>query len=350
MNPVRNLKENRKIYRESQVLLNKVKIKDNGISNGVNLTNSINFQDLKAPLFIAWQINAECNLGCLHCCEEAGGSMPDEMNKEEIFRFLQQVVDLNIPYVALSGGEPLLHSCFFEICEFIRKHNISLKVETNGEFINEERAKKIAQLRFRSVQVSLDGATASTHERLRLRGNWNKAISACQLLIREGVNTEIVFVPTKFNIHEITNLIDLAYSLGVLGVYTGKIMRIGRAAQNWDILCPSDQEYKDFFATLNDRVTHYDGKMKVYYYPYDVIEELKYRLKYPSASVLVLPNGKVKLIGPLPFICGDLKKESLAKIWENYKRAWRKPKVVAFAKKVIAEPKLLAESNKWRGV
>ena len=99
--------------------------------------------------------------------------------------------------------------------------------------------------------------------------------------------------------------------MGIYGFYTGKIMRIGRAAQNWDILCPTDKEYEKFFEVLKEKQAQYDGKMKVYYYPYDVIKELKYRLEYPSASLLVIPNGKVKMIGPLPFICGDLRKQSL---------------------------------------
>jgi len=241
----------------------------------------------------------------------------------------------------------LLHSCLFEICEFIRKHNISLKIETNGEFIDAEIAQKIAHLKFRSVQVSLDGATPGTHQRLRLAGDWNKAINACRLLIEKAVNTEVVFVPTRFNIQEISGVIDLAYSLGVYGVYTGKIMRIGRAAKNWEILCPSDEEYERFFAVLKDKISTYDGRMKIYYYPYDVVEELKYRLDYPAASLLVLPNGRVKLIGPLPFVCGDLKRQSLSQIWENYKQAWRQPQVVEFAKRVIREPKLVSEANNW---
>ena len=313
----------------------------------MNATNRINFQDLKAPLFIAWQINAECNLGCLHCCEEAGHSMPGQMNKEETFNFLKQIAGLKIPYVALSGGEPLLHKNFFEICEFLRQRNISLKIETNGEFIDEGAVKNFSRLRFRSVQISIDGATPATHEKLRISGDWNKAIKSIKMLVKKKVNTEIVFVPTKFNIHEAGALIDLAYSLGVYGVYTGKIMRIGRAAKNWDILCPSDEEYKVFFKVLNKKASQYDGKMKVYYYPYDVIEELKYRLGYPSASLLVIPNGKAKLIGPLPFICGDLRKHSLMQVWENYKQAWSQPQVVEFAKRVIGEPKLVSEANDW---
>ena len=31
----------------------------------------------------------------------------------------------------------------------------------------------------------------------------------------------------------------------------------------------------------------------------------------------------------------------------SYKNAWKKPEVIEFTKKVIAEPKLLAESNNW---
>lgn len=308
---------------------------------------SIDFKDLKSPLFIAWQINSECNLGCLHCCEEAGHTMPGEMNKQEVFSFCDQMVKLGIPYIAISGGEPLLHPHFFEVAEFIRKNNITLKVETNGEFIDKEVAKRFAGLKFRSVQISLDGATAATHERLRISGDWNKAVASCKLLLTEGVNTEIVFVPTKFNIHEVGELIELAYSLGVYGVYTGKIMRIGRAAKNWDILCPSEEEYKIFFDVLNKKVEKYKDKMKVYYYPYDVIEELKYRRHSPAASLLVIPNGKVKLIGPLPFICGDLKKQSLAEVWENYKVAWEKPQVIEFIERLVDDPKLLAESNNW---
>jgi len=87
--------------------------------------------------------------------------------------------------------------------------------------------------------------------------------------------------------------------------------------------------------------------MKVYYYPYDVIEELKYRLEYPSASLLVLPNGKVKLIGPLPFICGDVRKQSLEEIWTRYKKAWREPEVIKYTKEVIADHSLLAKANQW---
>lgn len=306
------------------------------------------FTDFEAPLFIAWQLNSECNLACLHCCEEAAHSMPDELTKAEIMDFCRQIIALRIPYVAISGGEPLLHQDFFEISRLLRSHGISVKVETNGHLIDRAVAKQFAELGFRSVQVSVDGATPQTFERLRLEGSWQDTIDACRYLVEAGVNTEIVFVPTKFNIHETDNVIEMAYSMGIYGFYTGKIMRIGRAAQNWDVLCPSDEQYEKFFAVLQEKEAKYAGKMKVYYYPYDVIEELKYRLEHPSASLLVIPNGKVKIIGPLPFICGNLRKQSLSDIWQEYKKAWENPEVIAFTKEVINNPELLKEANKWK--
>jgi len=38
----------------------------------------------------------------------------------------------------------------------------------------------------------------------------------------------------------------------------------------------------------------------------------------------------------------------LAEIWEKYKESWSNPQVVDFAKKVIAQPALVSEANKWQ--
>ncbi len=304
-------------------------------------------EDYAAPLFIAWQLNSECNLNCLHCCEEAGTAFPDQMTKEQMLSVCRQCVEAEVPYVALSGGEPLLCPHFWDVCELLREGRVSFKVETNGEMIVPEVARRLGRLGFRSVQISLDGATAQAHEALRQRGDWGKVIRACELLGRQRVNTEIVFVPTCFNIHEIGEAVDLAASLGASGFYTGKIMRIGRAAHNWQMLCPTDEQYEQFFETLSQKGDQYKGRMKVYFYPYDVVEELRYRLEHPAASLLVLPNGKVKLIGPLPFVCGDLKVSPLLQVWQRYKDAWKDARVIDFGRRVMTDPRLLSQSNNW---
>ncbi|MBM4034242.1 MAG: radical SAM protein, partial [Planctomycetes bacterium] len=214
-------------------------------------------ENYSAPLFIAWQLNSECNLNCLHCCEEAGAAFPDQMSREQMLRLCGEFAEADVPYVALSGGEPLLCPHFWDVLGALRSSRISVKIETNGEFIGDPVARRLAALRLRSVQVSLDGASARCHEALREHGDWQQVIHAATRLRAEGANVEIVFVPTRLNVHEVGRAVDLAASLGAYGFYTGKLMRIGRAAQNWGKLCPSDAQYAEFFATLDAKKQQY---------------------------------------------------------------------------------------------
>ncbi len=47
--------------------------------------------------------------------------------------------------------------------------------------------------------------------------------------------------------------------------------------------------------------------MRVHFHEAGLLEELRYRLQHPAALLIVLPNGLVKLINALPFVCGDLR-------------------------------------------
>ena len=46
-------------------------------------------------------------------------------------------------------------------------------------------------------------------------------------------------------------------------------------------------------------------------YPWDIVTEMETRLESPQAMLLVVPNGKVKLLNALPFSPADLRRDSL---------------------------------------
>lgn len=309
-----------------------------------NILREISIDNLKAPLFIAWHMTNRCNLNCIHCLWDSGKPWPNELSVEEALELCKQIVDLEVPYVALSGGEPLLYPGFWQVCEFLRKYDVSVKIETNGQLISRETAGKLAKLGLRSVQVSLDGASQRSYSMMRPGAKFEHVLNAIKYLKDEGVVTEIVFVPAKFNIHEVSRLTDLAVDMGVSSFYTGKTMYIGRAVKYWDAISPTKEQYEWLVNTLDEKGKKYENQMLVYYYPYDVIDELKYRLEHPAASPLVLSTGKVKLIGSLPFVCGDLRLHGLAEIWERYKKAWRHPAVVEHAKRIFENPSLLSQA------
>lgn len=306
-------------------------------------------EELAAPLYVAWQLTNECNLACLHCIEESGPgkAFPDELQGAEIFNILDQLSSHEVPYLSLSGGEPMLHPLLFEIVERVCSDGSQLKIETNGHYLDASRCERLKRLGVKAVQVSLDGASAETFNRMRVRGDFNRTLAGIRALQAAQVPIEINFSPTRFNIHEIAQAIDLAYASGAYSFYTGRTMYTGNAVKTWRLLEPTSEQYEVFFATLHAKSAEYRGRMRVYFHEMGLLEELRYRLQHPAALLIVLPNGLVKLINALPFVCGDLRRESLTQVWSRFRHAWHDPRVRQFVDELAAEPRKTAGLHRW---
>jgi MoaA/NifB/PqqE/SkfB family radical SAM enzyme len=304
---------------------------------------------LSAPLYVAWQTTNECNLACLHCIEESGPgkAFPDELSKEQTFDVLRQIVEHDVPYLSFSGGEPMVHPFFFEMVEYVCSRGSQLKVETNGHYLGAENCARLKSLGVKAVQVSLDGATAQTFNRMRVRGNFDLAIDGIRNLRKAGVPIEINYSPTSFNAHEIGIAVDLAYELGAHSFYTGRTMYTGNAVKTWHKLTPSEAQYDTLFSILHDKTAEYAGRMRVHFHEMGLLDELRYRLHNPAALLIVLPNGLVKLINALPFVCGDLRRQSLGEIWANFQRAWQDPRVSDFVDALARNPNTTSMLHQW---
>jgi MoaA/NifB/PqqE/SkfB family radical SAM enzyme len=305
--------------------------------------------DLAAPLYVAWQITNECNLACLHCIEESGPgkAFPDELDEQQVFQVLDQMIEHEIPYLSFSGGEPMLHPHFFRMVEHVCESGAQLKIETNGHYLGRENCERLRELGVKAVQLSLDGATRATFNRMRVRGEFATALDGARNLRAAGVPIEINFSPTLFNIEEIGPAIDLAFELGAYSFYTGRTMYTGNAVKAWRHVGPSEEQYTAFFDTLRAKAAEYKGRMRVHFHEMGLLEELRYRLQHPAALLIVLPNGLVKLINALPFVCGDLRRQSLTEIWANFRSAWEDPRVARFVEELAADPAKTAALHRW---
>ena len=306
-------------------------------------------QHLGAPLYVAWQVTNECNLACMHCIEESGPgkAFKDELTKAQVFAVLEQMMALEIPYLSFSGGEPMLHPNFFEMAEFVCGQGSELKIETNGHLLTPQACERLARIGVKAVQVSLDGASRKTFNRIRVLGEFDRAVEGIRHLRDAGVPIEINFSPTHFNIHEIGAAVDLAHELGAYSFYSGRTMYTGNAVKAWRHLEVAEADYVTFFDTLRAKAAEYRARMRVYFHEAGLLDELRYRLQEPAALVIVLPNGLVKLVNALPFICVDLRRESLASIWSNFQRAWRDPRVATFIDELAGDPGKTRSLHQW---
>jgi len=303
--------------------------------------------DYDAPLFLAWQLTNRCSARCLACCEESGPDKAwrDELRRDEALRLADAIVDLGIPFVAFGGGEPLGVPHAWEVFERLTAGGVALKLETDGSRIDAAAADRIAALAVDCVQISVDGASAATHERARPGSSFAAATGAIERLAARGHPPQFVFVPTRINLGEIVAAFDLAAALGCSAFVTGPLMRLGRAASAWDTLACSDDEWQRAVAALRERAQARTGGPALSIYPWDIVTEIETRLDNPQAMLLVVPNGKVKLLNALPFAPADLRRDSLHDAWHAYRAAWRTSEVREFVRRCRGEPALLRHAN-----
>jgi MoaA/NifB/PqqE/SkfB family radical SAM enzyme len=303
---------------------------------------------LRAPLFVSWQLTRDCDLACLHCCTDSapGKRLRDELDAGEALRLADEIARSEVPYVMLCGGEPLVVPHFFEVAEALGAAGVRLKIETNGQRFDARVAERLARLPVRSIQISLDGDSQEVYERQRPGGSLAKAHAACRAARAAGLPLEVTFAPTRVNMHEAAAVIRRAHELGAFRFNTGKLMRIGTAARLWNRLESPASEY-DAFRRLLERASAVGREMELCYAPFTLEEALRASLDEPPATMLVLPNGWVKVAAALPQICADLRHQSLAQAWSAYCGAWRDETMLASIRRAVENDVQHAEANKW---
>jgi MoaA/NifB/PqqE/SkfB family radical SAM enzyme len=304
--------------------------------------------DLSAPLLVTWQLTRDCDLACLHCCTDSapGKRLPDELTREEALRLADDIASSGVPYVMLAGGEPMVAAHFFEVAERLGDAGVNLKIETNGQRFDDAVAARLAKLPIRSIQVSIDGDTEAVYSRQRAGGSLARAHAACRAIRAVGMPLEITFAPTRINLHEAAAVIERARGFGAFRFNTGRLMRIGTAARHWARLDVSEDAWAEFRALLDQEAKR--PGMELCYEPFTVSEGLAAAATQPPATLLVLPNGWVKVAAALPQVCADLRKINLAEAWNGYRAAWRGNTMPLAVREAIEDESRHGLANTWR--
>jgi MoaA/NifB/PqqE/SkfB family radical SAM enzyme len=307
---------------------------------------------LGAPLFVSWQLTRDCDLACLHCCTDSapGKRVADELDANEAMALAAEIVRAGVPYVMLCGGEPLIVPHFFGVAEFLGRSGVMLKIETNGQRFGAAEAERLARLPIRSVQISLDGDSQEVYGRQRPGASLAKTHAACRAVQDAGLPLEVTFAPTRVNINEAEAVMERARGFGAFRFNTGQLMRIGRAARLWHRIAPSAEDYQGFRDTLARQQRVIDDTMQFCHDPFAIEGGLRNSLDAPPATMLVLPNGWVKVAAAIGHVCADMRRMTLTEAWDSYRAAWRNETVIAAIRRGIAEDVHHADANIWRSI
>ncbi len=181
------------------------------------------------PSTIIWIFTAKCNLNCIHCYTSRFHKV-QELTTNEKLKFIDEIGELGILYVGLSGGEPLIHPDFPLIVNRLRDYNISVTVVTNATVLTSE----IAKLLYRNevyVYVSIDGPR-EIHDHIRGKGTFDKTIHGIKVLKDHGVEYSTVMAVSKLNYKYVKDYIDVAVSLDVDRIALIPVMPSGMALKS----------------------------------------------------------------------------------------------------------------------
>ena len=142
-----------------------------------------------APLSVDINITDRCNFRCLQCRGAAADYQPkDEIDTITMKKILDDMAEIHIPYLTISGGEPLLRYDFvLETIEYAQYHGIKAGMVTNSSLLTEDKLTSLVDAGLHRIAISLDGATRETHDLIRMPGSFDKIMAdliLCQELKR----------------------------------------------------------------------------------------------------------------------------------------------------------------------
>ena len=205
---------------------------------------------LAAPICLTWELTYACNLACTHCLSSSGRRDPMELSTTEAKALIDEIADMKIFYINIGGGEPMIRRDFFDLVEHAVSRQVGVKFSTNGTRIDEAAARRLAATDYLDIQVSIDGADATTSDKIRGIGSYDAARRAMDnLKAADFGEFKISVVMTRDSVEQLDEFEQLASSYGAQLRLT-RLRPSGRGVYVWNELHPTLEQNRGLYRWL----------------------------------------------------------------------------------------------------
>lgn len=297
------------------------------------------------PLFLLVHLNFSCNCNCKMCFQRNDDyymSRNRFLSKNDFLLLLKSALkSFRLkPLIHFFGGEPLLNPNFNDFLGLLRKEKFTGSLTTNGFLLKEVASEIVKSKSIRQVNVSLDGPPRVHDEIRRLENCFNKAIEGIREIdcYKNRFSTKYPLLNVNFAINEgnfdnIEEFVSIFINEPINSLSFGHLVFSCQGAKR-----PVNMDVEKLIKQLR-KIRQKKLPYPVYFLPpikEEDIEKYYFDFDYPFGKncfipwlgLGILPNLEVTPGGSM-FACnqilGDLKKESLGKIWDSARlRAFRK--------------------------
>lgn len=285
------------------------------------------------PMTAVWEITMGCNMRCKHCGSSCENPLPDELTTEEALDLADQIADLGLTWITLSGGEPLIRKDWHLIAKRLSDKGVIPNIISNGWLVNDDIIAKIKESKVGTIAISLDGLK-DTHDFIRKPGSYDRTIHALKSFVENGVVSGVVTTISNANMHELRDLRQVLVDLKVPYWQVQIGLPMGNFSKEKEFILRPEQinDIIDFCyeTAKSGEITLYPADCIGYYN----IKELETRQIAHNTGTLplwkgcnagkrgfgILHNGDIlgcTSIRDREFIEGNIRTASLRDIWEN---------------------------------
>ncbi|MBN1174996.1 MAG: TIGR04053 family radical SAM/SPASM domain-containing protein [Micromonosporaceae bacterium] len=185
------------------------------------------------PLVVFWEVTRACRLACRHCRASAmADPARDELSPVEARSVVAQVAQFGRPYpiLVLTGGDCLIRRDIFEIIEEAAALGIPVALAPSvTPKLVPDLLPRIVASGVRSVALSLDGASADTHDAVRGRaGHFAETTAAIGAMVAAGLSVKVITTVMAANVEQLADVAALVARTGAVAWEVLFLVQVGR--------------------------------------------------------------------------------------------------------------------------
>jgi len=274
-------------------------------------------------------VTRACNLRCKHCWVSGGEIAAGELSIGEVHAVLSDAAQLGARRVKITGGEPFVRRDLMKILEYAAGLGFEQEIETNATLITPEVARELVQFRNVRLIVSLDGASAPSHEFIRKeRGSYESTTRGLGVLRNLNARVNLTTLVHKKNLSELREIIEIGLAKGVENhrfILTLQWLGRGRTCEDvelsWSEISRCVQEIyairRELGSTTGVGTSH--STLPPALQPVDEVEFTD--CGWGRTLCGVLSTGDVSICGAayetLSLVAGNIRQQPLSSIWEK---------------------------------
>ena len=202
----------------------------------------------RRPILVFWETTRACGLSCRHCRASAiACPLPGELTAAEGRAFLEALgrFDAPRPVLIATGGDVLERSDLDALLGQAVELKLPVALAPSvTPLLTDERVAGLRRAGIRVMSISLDGATASTHEGIRgVEGHFAETLAAIARLRRHGITVQVNTVVMRTNVEELAAVARIVKESGASIWEVFFLVQVGRGlalgeltpAQNEDV-------------------------------------------------------------------------------------------------------------------